>query len=47
MIKHLCKNGIIPNHKEVRKILKQLKTNPEVCENCKIKSCVLVKYIWG
>jgi len=45
-VKRLCKNGIIPNHSEAKKIIKQLKRNPEVCENCKIKPCVLGKYLW-
>ena len=46
-MKRLCKKGKIPTHKEASGIHRQLSTNPEVCENCKIKPCVYGLYVWG
>ena len=45
-IKRICTNEKL-DHSTARKVLKQLKTNPEVCENCKIKPCVFALYLWG
>lgn len=45
-VKCICKNTI-PTHREAGRILKQLKTNPEVCEKCKIYPCTMAKYIFG
>ena len=41
-----CKKEI-PTHSEARKIVKQLKTNPEVCDGCKIKPCTYAIYLYG
>lgn len=46
MAKRIC-NKAIPTHKKAGKILKQLKTHPEVCEKCKIKPCSFAVYIYG
>lgn len=45
-VKRICTNRI-PNHSEAREALEQLRTNPEVCEKCNIKPCVLAVYIFG
>jgi len=45
-VKKLCANKM-PTHKEAAKILKQLKSNPDVCEKCEIKPCTLAKYLYG
>ena len=47
MIKKICQDNKFPTHEEARKIIKQLKTNPEVCEKCNIKPCKLANYLWG
>lgn len=46
-MKRLCKKNKVPTHKEASAIHKQLRINPEVCDNCKIKPCVYGLYIWG
>jgi len=46
-VKRLCQKDKIPNHKEASEILKQLQTNPEVCDECVIKPCIFGLYIWG
>lgn len=45
-VKRICTSGNL-SHLEARKVLNQLKTNPEVCDECDIKPCVLAKYLWG
>ena len=45
-MKRLCKNKI-PSHKEANKIPKQLKVNPEVCDDCNIKKCTYALYLYG
>ena len=45
-VKRICTNHSL-THSEAQKVLKQLKTNPEVCEECNIKPCVFAIYIWG
>lgn len=45
-LKRICTNQPL-THSEARKVLKQLKINPEVCEKCDINPCVLAMYIWG
>ena len=46
-MKRLCKKNKIPTYKEASKILSQLHTNPEVCEECQIKPCVFGLYVFG
>ena len=46
-IKRLCKKGKLPTHNEAAQILKQLGTNPEVCETCKIRPCVYGLYVFS
>lgn len=46
-IKRICQAGTGLTHKQGRKVFKQLKTNPEVCETCDIKPCVFAEYLWG
>ena len=45
-VKRIC-TARIPNHSKARKALRQLKTNPEVCEECNIEPCTLALYIWS
>lgn len=45
-IKRICTSKPL-DHSTARKVLKQLKTNPEVCEECRIKPCVFALYLWG
>ena len=45
--KRICKKEMKVTHAEGRAILHQLKRNPEVCENCKIKPCVFALYLYG
>ena len=44
--KRICTSQKL-DHSTARKVLKQLKTNPEVCEKCKIKPCIFTLYLWG
>lgn len=46
-MKRLCKKGKIPTHQEASEIHRQLSTNPEVCENCKINPCIYMQYVFG
>ena len=45
-VKRKCTEKI-PTHKQVEKILEQLKTNPEVCEGCPISECTFSIYLHG
>ncbi|KKN55612.1 hypothetical protein LCGC14_0580840 [marine sediment metagenome] len=45
-VKRLCTNEM-PTHKEASAIMKQLRVNPEVCDNCKIKPCTYGQYVFG
>lgn len=45
-VKRICTSRF-PTHAEARKILKQLKTNPEVCDECNIKPCTMALYLFG
>lgn len=45
-ITKICTNKI-PSHAEASKILQQLKTNPEVCDDCKIKPCTYALFLYG
>ena len=42
-----CRKNHPLTHKEAAALLKLLKTNPEVCEGCDIKPCLLAGYIFG
>lgn len=45
-VKRICTNQKM-SHSQARKVLKQLKSNPEVCEECKINPCPLTLYVFG
>lgn len=45
--KRICHKDMKVTHALGRKIHTQLKTNPEVCNNCKIIPCVFAKYLYG
>jgi hypothetical protein len=44
--KQFCSNKDL-THERAAKVMKQLKKNPELCEVCKTKPCVLAKYLYG
>jgi hypothetical protein len=46
-VRRLCKRGLELSHSKAREILPQLKKNPEVCEKCRIRPCILVKYLYS
>lgn len=45
-VKRICTKQKL-DYPTARKVVNQLKTNPEVCDECKIKPCVLALYIYG
>lgn len=45
-VKRICTKQKL-DHFMAKKVIKQLKTNPEVCDECKIKPCVLMVYVYG
>ncbi len=45
-VKRVCTNNPL-DHKTGAKVLRQLKKNPEVCEECGISPCVFAMYLWG
>jgi len=47
MNERLCQKDKIPNHEDAAKILKHLKTNPVICDDCEIKPCVFALYLYG
>ena len=34
-------------YREIPKAIKQLKKNPELCDECEIKPCALVRILFG
>ena len=46
MVKRLCTNKL-PTHAEASQIGAQLKTNPEICEDCSIRPCTYSLYVYG
>lgn len=46
-VKRICRATNHISHSKAREVVKQLKINPEICEGCNIKPCVLAVYIFG
>lgn len=45
-VKRICTNQML-SHSDARRVVRQLRTNPEVCDECDIKPCVLSLYVYG
>jgi len=43
----ICTESKLLDATTAEEVIKQLKTNPEVCEKCTIKPCRLVMYVFG
>lgn len=44
-MKRVCNKNMA--YRDIPKAIKQLKTNPELCDNCKIAPCALAVILYG